>query len=135
MILLHKFCKWTEMFHLADSTIFSPQNVFLFRFGIIFQCIKIDGTNKLQCPAFIENVNYLVILGPCLCLVTQSCPTLRDSVDSRQEYWSGLPFPPLGDLPNSGIKIGLLHCRWTLSSEPPVEPNIRPTKPDGNHQA
>ena len=22
----------------------------------------------------------------------------------RQIYWSGLPFPPLGDLPNSGIK-------------------------------
>ena len=23
---------------------------------------------------------------------------------SRQEYWSGLPFPPLGDLPDPGIK-------------------------------
>ena len=23
---------------------------------------------------------------------------------SRQEYWSGLPFPPPGDLPKSGIK-------------------------------
>ena len=23
---------------------------------------------------------------------------------SRQEYWSGLPFPPLGDPPNTGIK-------------------------------
>ena len=22
----------------------------------------------------------------------------------RSEYWSGLPFPPLGSLPNSGIK-------------------------------
>ena len=22
----------------------------------------------------------------------------------RQEYWSGLPFPPPGDLPNPGIK-------------------------------
>ena len=25
---------------------------------------------------------------------------------SRQEYWSGLPFPSPGDLPNSGIKLG-----------------------------
>ena len=24
---------------------------------------------------------------------------------SRQEYWSGLPFPPPGDLPNPGIKL------------------------------
>ena len=23
---------------------------------------------------------------------------------SRQEHWSGLPFPPLGDLPDPGIK-------------------------------
>ena len=23
---------------------------------------------------------------------------------SSQEYWSGLPFPPAGDLPNPGIK-------------------------------
>ena len=23
---------------------------------------------------------------------------------SRQEYWSGSPFPPLGDLPSPGIK-------------------------------
>ena len=23
---------------------------------------------------------------------------------SRQEYWSGLPFPPPGDLPDSGIE-------------------------------
>ena len=25
---------------------------------------------------------------------------------SRQEYWSGLPFPSPGDLPDSGIKPG-----------------------------
>ena len=48
--------------------------------------------------------------------VTQLCPTLFDLLDSsrqaplcpwgfsRQEYWSGLPCPPPGDLPNPGIK-------------------------------
>ena len=25
---------------------------------------------------------------------------------SRQEYWSGLPFPSVGDLPNPGIETG-----------------------------
>ena len=29
---------------------------------------------------------------------------------SRQEYWSGLPFPSPRDLPN----LGLPHCRQTL---------------------
>ena len=33
---------------------------------------------------------------------------------SRQEYWSGLPFPFPGDLPNQGLNLGLLHCRQVL---------------------
>ena len=34
---------------------------------------------------------------------------------SRQEYWSGLPFPSPGDLPNPGIK----PRADALTSEPP----------------
>ena len=45
----------------------------------------------------------------------QSCATLWDPMDcslqaplsmgfSRQEYWSGFPFPPLGDLPDLGTE-------------------------------
>ena len=33
---------------------------------------------------------------------------------SRQEYWSGLPFPSPEDLPDPGIDPGLLHCKQTL---------------------
>ena len=29
---------------------------------------------------------------------------------SRQEYWSGLPFPSPGDLPDPGIELGSLTC-------------------------
>ena len=58
-------------------------------------------------------------------LVTQSCPTLCDSMDyspqvplsmefSRQEFWSGLPFPSPGHLLSPGIEPGLLHCRQIL---------------------
>ena len=47
--------------------------------------------------------------------VAQSCPTLATPWTlacqaplsmgfSRQEYWSGLPCPPPGDLPDPGIK-------------------------------
>ena len=47
-------------------------------------------------------------------LVSQSCPTLCDPMDSsplsvrfsRQGYWSGLPFPSPGDLPDPGIEPG-----------------------------
>ena len=39
---------------------------------------------------------------------------------SRQEYWSGLPFPSLGDLPNPGIKPRSPALQAdALPSEPP----------------
>ena len=42
---------------------------------------------------------------------------------SRQEYWSGLPFPSPGDLPDSGIEPGSPTLQAdALTSEPPGEP-------------
>ena len=38
---------------------------------------------------------------------------------SRQEYWSGLPFPSPGDLPNPGIEPRSPALQVTLPSEPP----------------
>ena len=41
----------------------------------------------------------------------------------RQEYWSGLPFPPPADLPNPGIKPRSLALQMdSLPSEPPGKP-------------
>ena len=51
----------------------------------------------------------------CACMWLQLCLTLCDPMDysppgssvmgfSRQQYWSGLPCPPPGDLPDPGIK-------------------------------
>ena len=39
---------------------------------------------------------------------------------ARQEYWSGLPFPSPGDLPDPGIELES-HELWTdsLLTEPP----------------
>ena len=39
---------------------------------------------------------------------------------SRQEHWSGLPFPSPGDLPNPGIEPRS-PVLWALPSEPPGE--------------
>ena len=36
-------------------------------------------------------------------LWTEACQASLSMGFSRQEYWSGLPFPPPGDLPDSGI--------------------------------
>ena len=53
-------------------------------------------------------------------LVTKLCPTLVTPWTVarqaplfmeffRQEYWSGLPFPSLGELLSQGLNPGLLH--------------------------
>ena len=69
-----------------------------------------------------------------MCSVTQSCLTLCSLVDyscqahlsmefSRQDYWSGLPFPTPRGLPDQGLKLcflSLLH--WQSDSLPLVPP-------------
>ena len=43
--------------------------------------------------------------------------------ESRQEYWSGLPFPSPGDLPDPGMKPGSFALEVdSLLSEPPGKP-------------
>ena len=58
---------------------------------------------------------------------TQCCfQTVKRLINgfSRQEYWSGLPFPSPGDLPNPGIKPGSPTLQAeALTSEPPEKPN------------
>ena len=69
------------------------------------------------------------IKGVCVCVcVSVSHSIMSDSVTpwmvacqaplsmgfSRQEYWSGLPFPFPGHLPNPGIDRGLPHYRQIL---------------------
>ena len=68
-------------------------------------------------------------------LVTKSCPTLAVSWTvacqaplsigfSRQEYWSGLPFPSPGDLPDPGIEPGSPALQ---ADSLPVEPEGKPS--------
>ena len=66
--------------------------------------------------------------------VSQSCPTFCDRWTvahqappsmgfSKQEYWSGLPFPSPGDLPGPGIELvypALAHGFFPF--EPPEKP-------------
>ena len=43
---------------------------------------------------------------------------------SRQEYWSGLPLPSPGDLPDPGIELG----------SPALQADTLPSEPPGKHQ-
>ena len=51
-------------------------------------------------------------------------------VFSRQQSWSGLPFPSPGDLPNPGIEPGSPTLQTdALPSEPPGKSLVLPRKP------
>ena len=66
------------------------------------------------------------LLQSCLTLVTLwtvACQAPLSLGFSRQEYWSGLPCPPAGDLPDPGIEPGsfifLMSAGGFFTSEPP----------------
>ena len=75
-----------------------------------------------------------VCVWVCVCSVTQLCPTLCNPVVcsqaslsmefSRQEYWTGLPFPSPGGLLGPGIK-----CEPLVS--PALAGRFSPTVPPG----
>ena len=72
----------------------------------------------------------------CVCAKSlQSCLTLCDPMDcsppgsslsvefSRQEYWSGLPFPPPGELPDPGVQASSPELAGGFfTTEPPGKP-------------
>ena len=74
---------------------------------------KVKPLFNLSKPPF--SVNAFVTLCLTVCSVAQSCPTLLwppglqptrlllSMGFSRQKYWSGLLFPPPGDLPTQGL--------------------------------
>ena len=76
---------------------------------------RLPGTLSVPSPCTMPPVPSIFHLSPGSRLLTQSCPTLCDpwtaarqpppSVGfSRQQDWSGLPFPPPGGPSDSGIK-------------------------------
>ena len=75
-----------------------------------------------------EKVKVLVI-QPCLTLCNPmnciACQTVLSMGFSRQEYWSGLPFPPPGDLPDPEMEPGSPAPQAdSLPFETPGEPLV-----------
>ena len=90
-----------------------------------FRCLYLSISPLLF--GSLSRIGNLVLRSPkdlctLLCLQSQSCTTLCAPKDysppgtslcpwgfSRQDYWSGLSYPPPGDRLNPGIYPGLLH--------------------------
>ena len=58
----------------------------------------------------------------CVILLTVACQAPLSMGFSRQEYWSRLPFPSPGDLPDTGIELRPPELQKdSLPSEPPYK--------------
>ena len=56
-------------------------------------------------------------------LWTVACQAPLSMGFSRQQYWSGLPFPPPGDLPDPGIEpVSPVLQADSFITEPPGKP-------------
>ena len=83
---------------------------------------------EMRVLAWLQWVASIQELGRCVCV---SCSVVSDFLQShglstefsRQEYWSGLPSPSPGDLPNPGIESGSPALQAdSLPSELPGKP-------------
>ena len=68
------------------------------------------------------------VMSDFVTLWAAACQTPLSMGFSRQEYWSGLPCPPPGDLPNPGTEpMSLTSPHWQVGSlplEPPGKPLV-----------
>ena len=99
----------------------------------IFKVLKVKNKQTNKKPPLTWNGGFdKVILQKVKVLVAQSYPTLETPWTvahqaplfmefSRQEYWSGLPFPSPRDLPNPGMEPG----------SPALQADSLPTEPSG----
>ena len=70
-----------------------------------------------QSEVKVKSLSHVQLFATPWTVAYQAPPSMKFS---RQEYWSGLPFPSPGDLPHPGIEPGSLALQAdALPSEPP----------------
>ena len=96
-----------------------------------FQLLQLDGVHVRMCGGGVVLFNFLFVFSSCFCLISKSrltlvmawtaaCQAPLSMEFSRQEYWSGLPFPSPGDLPDPRIKPASSSLAGgSFTTEPP----------------
>ena len=86
------------------------------------------GSVSCVCPQWLSCVQLFATLW------TAACQAPLSMGFSRQDYWSELPFPSAGDLPDLGIKpmapalagrFVYLFIYLFITTEPPGKPSIK----------
>ena len=78
-------------------------------------CPKLVGSfHVCVSVVYIQPLSHVQIIVTLWSIAYQAPPSMSFS---QRVYWSGLPFPVQGDLPDKGLNpclLHVLHCRWTL---------------------
>ena len=95
-----------------------------------YQQIHIQGAEEIKPPAFSAVLRWAVSKSLRLSetLWAIACQPPLSMGLFRQEFWRGLPFPSLGDLPDPGIKhTSLVSCvaEDSLPAEPSEKPQLQ----------
>ena len=100
------------------------------------QCMHLKNANPINLPADIplakvkvkvKSLSHVRLFATPWTVAYQAPPSMGFS---RQEYWSGLPFPSPGDLPDPGIEARSPALEAdALTSELPGNPNLQQKPP------
>ena len=117
-----RYCIW---FSLGNWTAVISFIIFFFLFFLVFHFLNFPSCYKKTCIPF-WGKSALNRFSHVRLFVTPWTVAHEASLSmefSRQEYWSGLPFPSPGDLPDPGIEHRSLALQTdSLPSEQPGKP-------------
>ena len=83
---------------------------------------KLEKSEQLNTKCSVAHVQILVTPR------TVACQAPLSMEFSRQEYWSGMPFPSLGDLPNPEIELMSLCLPYWQADSLSLAPLGKPKK-------
>ena len=115
--------------HEVTAKVFKRQSYLQIPYHPVFTSLPLTQLSMSSDPAFIPGfqsfsspVTVIQSLSSRVRLFVNPWPVAHQAPLSlgvpRQDYWSGLPLPPLGDLPTQGLNPRLLH--WQVDSLPPI---------------
>ena len=95
--------------------------------SLLFSLLAITSDKPLIKQHKVKFLSYVQLFGTPWTIAHQASPSMEFS---RQEYWSGLPFPSPRDLPDTGIKPRSPALPAdALTSEPPGKPKVKSLSP------
>ena len=90
------------MRYISIAITYNQSIVISVTFGLCFSIRKFDGlSNNLLCACVLSRVSHVRLFATPWTVTSQA---LLSVGFPRQGYWSGLPYPPPGGLPNPGIE-------------------------------